>query len=238
MENLVLIIIIGIVIYLLSYKKSETNRKEPEHKKNLPQPQENNGIKVNESIRKVPITSSKERQTRKISEKKLYSTNNIKCCAYLDIETTSLDPSEGDLTIIGLCLDYGNELKIIQLVGNKISTSNLIKIVKEVEVLYTYNGTKFDLPYIEAKLGIDLTKYCIHKDLMYDCWNRNLYGGLKKVERKLGITRKLTGIDGKRAAELGLKWILYKDKKAIATLLKYNKEDILNLRVLKQKLNI
>lgn len=163
-------------------------------------------------------------------------TPDEKCFAYIDIETTSLNPYDGDLTVIGLCLEDGSE-HIVQLVGNEISSSKLIEIMKKVKVLYTYNGTRFDLPFIKAKLGVDLTKYCIHKDLMYECWSRNLYGGLKEVERKLGIKRKLTGIDGKKAAELGLRYTLHGDKKALSTLLEYNKEDVLNLRVLEQKLN-
>ena len=236
MEYLVLIII-GIVIYLLFYRKSQTNREKFGHEEGHSQFQRDTEIKVNEVIRKVRTTSNKKRQTRKRREEEVYSTN-VKCCAYLDIETTSIDPSDGDLTVVGLCLDDGNEYKIIQLVGDEISSSNLIRIMKGVEVIYTYNGTKFDLQYVKVKLGVDLTRYCIHKDLMYDCWSRSLYGGFKEVERKLGIKRKLTGIDGKKAAELGLKWILYGDKEALSTLLEYNREDVLNLRVLRQKLNI
>lgn len=235
MEYLILIII-GIVIYLLFYGKSQTNRGESEHRKSHIQFQRETEGKINEVIRKVRTPSDKKRQTRKRSEEKAHSTD-IKYCAYLDIETTSLNPYDGDLTVIGLCLEDGSENIVIQLVGNEISSSKLVEIMKKVKVLYTYNGEKFDLWWIESKLGIDLTKYCSHKDLMYDCWSRNIYGGFKEVERKLGIKRKLTGIDGKKAAELGRRYTLYGDKKALSTLLEYNKEDVLNLRLLEQKLN-
>jgi len=160
------------------------------------------------------------------------------CCAYLDVETTSLDPSKGNLTVIGLYLEEGNEQRIVQLVGSEISSSRLIQIMKKVKVLYTYNGKRFDLPYIKAKLAVDLTKYYTHKDLMYECWRRNLYGGFKEVERKLGIKRKLSGMDGRIAVQLWRNYELFNDRDSLATLLEYNEEDVLNLRVLRQKLKI
>ena len=162
----------------------------------------------------------------------------MKCCAYLDIETTSLSPYSGDLTVVGLHLDYGNKNTTIQLVGEEIDASKLIEVINEVGVLYTYNGTRFDLPYIKVKLGIDLNKSCMHKDLMYDCWRRDIYGGLKKVEKKLGIKRKTANIDGFMAVQLWYDYELRGNEKALAILLEYNREDVVNLKSLREKLNI
>lgn len=162
----------------------------------------------------------------------------IKSCAYLDIETTSLSSSDGELTVVGTYLDGGNTERFIQLVGKEISTARLLEALEKVQVLYTYNGGRFDLPYIQAKLGIDLTKHCLHHDLMYDCWRRNLYGGLKEVERQLGIERKSAGIDGYMAVRLWLNYKFYDDEKALLMLLGYNREDVLNLKLLRQKLTI
>ena len=158
--------------------------------------------------------------------------------AYLDIETTSLSPIDGELTVIGLYLDNGKTEEFVQLVGDEISAAKLLKALREVKVLYTYNGSRFDLPYIEVKLGVDLTKRCLHHDLMYDCWRRNLYGGLKEVERKLGIDRRSAGIDGRMAVRLWWNYKLYDDEKALLTLLGYNREDVLNLKLLRQKLHV
>jgi len=177
-----------------------------------------------------PELKEETSKTQQVADKKY--------CAYLDIETTSLNPHNGELTVIGLCLDDGNEHRVIQLVGNDITASKLIEIMNNVEVLYTYNGARFDIPYIKAKLGIDLSRYFVHKDLMKECWRRNLYGGLKEVERKLGIGRKLTGVDGRVAVQLWRNYRFYGDKNSLKTLLEYNKEDVLNLRILRQKLNI
>ncbi|MFH1612580.1 MAG: ribonuclease H-like domain-containing protein [bacterium] len=159
-----------------------------------------------------------------------------KTIAYLDIETTGLSPFSSDLTVIGLYIENKNEHKIIQLIENEISAEKLLKIIENVEVIYTYNGEKFDLPFIEEKIKINITNYCNHKDLMYECWKRNLYGGQKKVEQNLGITRKLLEVDGKVAIDLWNNYKLYNDKKSLITLLEYNKEDISNLRLIKQAL--
>jgi uncharacterized protein YprB with RNaseH-like and TPR domain len=73
---------------------------------------------------------------------------------------------------------------------------------------------------------------------MYSCWERNLYGGLKSVERQLGIQRELTDIDGWVAVQLWESYVQYDDKESLSRLLAYNREDVLNLKVLRQKLNV
>jgi hypothetical protein len=71
---------------------------------------------------------------------------------------------------------------------------------------------------------------------MYHCWRNNLYGGFKAVERQLGIERKLVEIDGYEAVRLWWRYANDYDHGALATLLEYNEEDVLNLRPLKEKL--
>lgn len=255
MEYLILtVIIIGIVIYLLQYRKSQPVVQEPKHEEGESEVQNDNKSKVDETSTIISCKNPKCRQSLRIPvvEKRLKVTCpicsnafyypdaiiNKNYYAYLDIETTSLNPSDGDLTVIGLYLENEKKHRVIQLIENEISSSKLVEIVKKVKVLYTYNGTRFDLPFIKRKLGVDLTNYCIHKDLMYECWRRNLYGGLKEVERKLGIKRRLRGIDGKIAVDLWYKYKLYKDRTSLTILLEYNNEDLSNLRLLRQKLNI
>lgn len=153
--------------------------------------------------------------------------------AYLDIESTSLDPNEGELTVVGIGVEYENENKIIQIVGRDINREKILESIVDVDVLYTYNGKKFDLPYIEAKTGVNLRDYCIHRDLMYGCFNRGLFGGLKKVEKELNISRRFSNVS---PVDLWRKYKVQGDKNALTTLLEYNKEDFLNLQVLKEKL--
>lgn len=73
---------------------------------------------------------------------------------------------------------------------------------------------------------------------MYHCWRANLYGGLKCVERLLGIPRRLTGVDGYEAVRLWWRYVNDYDQEALGTLLEYNKEDVVNLKELKERLKV
>jgi uncharacterized protein YprB with RNaseH-like and TPR domain len=157
--------------------------------------------------------------------------------AYLDIETSGLSPFTSDLTVIGIYVENGNIDWMTQLVGDDISLSKLIQAMDNVTSLYTYNGSRFDLPFIKTKLHIDLKKYCCHKDLMYACWKKNLRGGLKSVERQLGIVRALPDVDGFMAVQLWNRYKHYGDSNSLEILLKYNEEDVMNLKVLRGILN-
>ena len=156
------------------------------------------------------------------------------CNAYLDIETTGLAYTYDTLTVVGIYLhnDYDDEL--IQLVGGEATADALIGALEDVGTIFTYNGSRFDLPFINAYLGVDLARHYPHHDLMYDCWRNNLYGGLKSVERQLGIDRRLKGIDGLGAIRLWWKYRNDDDRDALNTLLTYNSEDLMNLRRLRE----
>ena len=158
--------------------------------------------------------------------------------AYIDIETTGFSSNGSDLTVIGIGLEDGREIEVIQLIENDLHEKRLLNALKGVEEIYSYNGRRFDLPFIKAKLGIDLTGLVRHTDLMYDCWKKDLKGGLKVVERVLGIDRKLQGVDGYIAVQLWWEYVKNNDKRALQTLLEYNEEDVVNLKVLRQKLGV
>jgi len=156
--------------------------------------------------------------------------------AYLDIETTGLSCQYANITVIGIYLVNGGDSRLVQLVGRDANIGNLLEAVDGVQTIYTYNGRRFDLPFIHGSLGINLADTFHHHDLMYDCWRCNLKGGFKAVEQQLGIPRQLKGIDGWDAVLLWQRYQDYSDQKALATLLKYNEEDVMNLKVLKERL--
>jgi len=156
--------------------------------------------------------------------------------AYLDIETTGLSPSYCEITVIGIHLCNGDDTRFIQLVGKDITVRSILEALNGVEVLYTYNGSRFDLPFIHSRLGVNLEETFTHRDLMYDCWNENLYGGFKAVERQLGIDRRLTEVDGYQTVRLWWRYANDYDEEALAVLLEYNKEDVVNLKTLKERL--
>lgn len=154
--------------------------------------------------------------------------------AYLDIETTGLSPYRHRISVVGIA--YDDEGEVVQLIGDEITSSRLTEVISGVSVICTYNGTRFDLPFIQAQFGINLARLASHHDLMLDCWKRNLYGGQKAIERRLGIARNLSHMDGRDAARLWQKYRKGCDEEALARLLTYNREDVLNLRLLRYAL--
>lgn len=156
--------------------------------------------------------------------------------AYLDIETTGLCSFYDEITVIGICLADGGGNSLVQLVGSDVTKTNLLRTLRCVNTIYTYNGNRFDLPFIKFRLGVNLREHFHHHDLMHDCWRNNLYGGFKAVERQLGIPRRLRGIGGAEAVMLWWRYQMDHDKKALTLLLEYNREDVINLIALRGRL--
>ena len=156
--------------------------------------------------------------------------------AYLDIETTGLSLYIDNITVIGIYVVRGRGGSLVQLVGEQVTKTNLLKSLDGVDRIYTYNGSRFDLPFMQSSLNVDLVESFQHRDLMYDCWRNNLYGGLKAVEEQLGIVRRLKGINGYEAVRLWWKYQNQRDRHALRTLLEYNREDVVNLRILREVL--
>jgi uncharacterized protein YprB with RNaseH-like and TPR domain len=156
--------------------------------------------------------------------------------AYLDIETTGLSAFFDYITVVGVLRCDGRNNELVQLVGEEVTRGNLITALRDVRTIYTYNGARFDLRFISNSLGIDLAAQYSHRDLMYDCWRCNLYGGFKAVERQLGIPRRLVGVSGYKAVQLWWSYVKGGNERALATLLEYNKEDVVNLKALRERL--
>ncbi len=157
--------------------------------------------------------------------------------AYLDIETTGLSPDYDAITVIGIYISDGKSCRLIQLVGDDITRYNLLESLEDVELLYTYNGSRFDLPFIKMSLGVDLMKRHKHRDLMFDCWRNRLFGGFKMVQDRLGIVRQCRDVGGLEAIRLWWQYQNYQDEDALHRLLKYNEEDVVNLKALNEKLS-
>lgn len=169
---------------------------------------------------------------------KVYRDGRMKYRAYIDIETTGLSRYYADLTVIGIALEKERRFEVIQLIEAGLSDERLFTALHGVDEIYSYNGSRFDLPFIQAKLGVNLKECFKHTDLMYDCWRHNLKGGLKAVERQLGINRNLKDVDGYVAVKLWYEYVNNHNQQALLTLLKYNREDVVNLRVLRRKLRV
>lgn len=160
-----------------------------------------------------------------------------KCYGYLDIETTGCS-RDADLTVVGVGAVQGTQSRFGQLFGAQIGADAVLGLLDGVEEIYTYNGSRFDLPIIRRRLGLDLRRRFSHKDLMYDCWRRDFKGGLKAVERRLGIARGLPDVNGYMAVRLWWNYVNDNDLESLRVLLEYNREDVMNLHVLREKLGV
>ena len=160
------------------------------------------------------------------------------CEAFLDIETTGLSPEDCPITVIGIHRCQGEREEFIQLVGDQVTPTRLLESLRGVKTVYTFNGERFDLPYIRTRLGVDLVEEgFVHCDLMHRCHRKGLRGGLKKIEVMLGIERNLRGVNGYHAVRLWWRFVNDYDQEALNTLLEYNKEDTQNLKILKNLLD-
>ncbi len=156
--------------------------------------------------------------------------------AYLDIETTGLSPDDCEITVTGIYRWAPDADDCVQLIGRENTADNILEALDGIPVIYTYNGRRFDLPFIHRCTGINLERRHRHQDLMFDCWRNSLRGGLKSVERQLGIRRELPDVNGLEAVRLWWRYVETFDLDALEKLKAYNREDVVNLKTLKEML--
>ena len=148
---------------------------------------------------------------------------------YLDIETTGLSASRHDVTLVGI---YDGRRYEALVNGQGLTPKSLQDALAGCKLLITYYGSQFDIPFLQAKFPeIDLE--LPHFDLCFAGRRVGLTGGLKGVERTLGIARddEIAEVDGYEAVRL---WRAYQrgDSSALKTLVDYNEADTRNLAVL------
>jgi hypothetical protein len=163
--------------------------------------------------------------------------SKVKCYGYLDIETTGCS-RDSDLTVVGVGLVQGEQRRFGQVFGSQITADAVLGLLDGVDEIYTYNGARFDLPFIRQRLRLDLRRRFAHTDLMHDCWRKDLKGGLKVVEVRLGIARGLPDMNGYMAVKLWWDYVNDNDPEALRVLLEYNREDVMNLHILREKLGV
>ncbi len=144
---------------------------------------------------------------------------------FLDIETTGY---HGDVTVVGL---YDSKDTKIMVKGINLNGKTLKEELRNYKLIVTFNGSSFDLPVLE-KYYPGCIPYIPHIDLRFACSRIGLTGGLKAIERRLGIARPddLNEVSGEDAVHL---WRAYKstgNKEFLDKLIAYNEEDIINLR--------
>ncbi|MCH8977782.1 MAG: ribonuclease H-like domain-containing protein [Armatimonadetes bacterium] len=144
-------------------------------------------------------------------------------CVYLDIETDGGQRGES-ITMVGLydgadftCLVKGEDL------------DHFPDVIAKYSMIVTFFGAGFDIPMLK-KAFPTVPFSQIHLDLCFSLKKVGYRGGLKKIEKQLGIARSdetdgLTGFDAIRL------WAEYQggSEASLKTLVEYNREDVVNL---------
>ncbi|HEX9861058.1 MAG TPA: ribonuclease H-like domain-containing protein [Nitrospirota bacterium] len=147
----------------------------------------------------------------------------------LDIETDGAPAHEGGVTVAGFC-SHGEYRAYVK--GVNLDKDALAAEFEGARLLVSFFGSGFDLPYLKAAfpgLHVDVP----HLDLCPAGHGAGLKGGLKKVEKVVGITRadEVDGMDGYEAVLLWRAHLAGKEG-ALDRLVSYNREDTVNLHTL------
>ncbi len=146
--------------------------------------------------------------------------------AYLDIETDGL---ERDSTVTVVTVHRKNNTYTLTH-GIDLDAASLSDALEGTKILVTFNGSCFDVPVLRnsfPKVDLDMPHY----DLRFACRKVGLKGGLKGIEKELGIIRDddIEGVDGEDAVRLWKQWEKRGDKDALRILTEYNRADTINL---------
>jgi uncharacterized protein YprB with RNaseH-like and TPR domain len=150
---------------------------------------------------------------------------------FFDIETTGLSQHRDDVTTVSV--HRGGDTRTLVAdpdppVGEPL-TRQALAAALDAPLVVTFNGKQFDVPFLET--SYDLSVDVPHLDLRYPCRRLDLTGGLKPIERAVGIDRDEPDVDGREAVRL---WHRYEggDREALRRLVRYNRDDAANLRAL------
>jgi len=150
--------------------------------------------------------------------------NFAETTTFFDIETTGLDRDRDRVTTVTFHRD-GDTTTLVR--GDDLTAGAVREQFRESDLIATFNGKRFDVPFLES--SFDLSVDVPHLDLMYTCRKVGLSGGLKEIERDLGLDREKPDLSGRDAVRLWREHERGRDG-ALDTLIEYNREDTVNLR--------
>jgi len=157
---------------------------------------------------------------------RLYESFQAKA-VFLDIETSGGYQGFEEITMIGI---YDGRRTETFLNGSNLCEFE--KAIASFDLLVTYNGASFDVPFIRRSFpGITLPP--AHIDLRPLLGKLGYKGGLKGIERQLGLARdpSIAHLNGYDAVKL---WYSYQsgDVSSLDLLRRYNRADTVNLKPL------
>ena len=156
---------------------------------------------------------------------RLYENFRESTC-FFDIETTGLNARHSEVTTVSF--HRGGETTTL-VRGADLTREAVAAVLDDAGLLVSFNGKRFDVPFLEACFDLDIDRP--HLDLMYPCRRLDLTGGLKAIERTVGIDRDRPDLSGRDAVRL---WRAHErgDPDALDRLVSYNRADTENLRTL------
>ena len=143
---------------------------------------------------------------------------------FLDIEIDSF----GQVILIGMSDGYDSKLMVR---GVNLDKDIFVEELSKYKLLITFNGRSFDIPKIEKMFQVKIEK--AHIDLKPLCVNLGWKGGLKEVEKILGVSRP-AHLHG-NPVDLWRAFHASGDKEYLDLLIAYNEEDVVNLKNVMEK---
>ncbi len=164
----------------------------------------------------------------------------------LDIETTGLSPKNSAFILGGLVTPGCSGLKTEQFFAGSLpeeqeALASFWKAVSEKDVLITFNGQHFDLPFMKARAPEIIKRFPFHLDLYLMVKNfspiRKFLPNLKQksIENYMGLWQyRKDEISGKESVDLYYRFLSEKRNELKELILLHNHDDILQLyRLLK-----
>ncbi len=149
----------------------------------------------------------------------------------LDIETTGLRPGLNETTVVGIC-GHATDFEPVPILADRdgVWWDQLNEYLSRSDIIISYNGTCFDIPFLLEESGGYLQFPSLHLDLRFFLASLGYKGGLKKVQQQMGYFRDsgLRDLDGYMAVILWQEH-LKKRRGALDTLIRYCLEDVVVL---------
>ncbi len=153
---------------------------------------------------------------------------------FLDIETTGLSDN-AQVTVVGLFDGIDTKTMIRNI---NFDEGILKNEILKYKLVVTFNGASFDIPFLSKRYQ-NLVPRIPHFDLRFACSRIGLKGGLKTIERKLGIERQNNIVRELRGGDAIELWKTFKvtgDSYYLKLLIEYNEEDIINLKLIANRI--
>lgn len=171
----------------------------------------------------------------------LHSSLMGKRICFIDIETTGFSRTTDTIYLIGIVFfDTSKETwKIIQLFADELKEEIDIlmesyKLLSNFDIIINYNGTSFDMPFINSKLDFYKTNLSIDISKSMDLYkiiqsNKNIFKlksyKLKSIEKFLGIDRE-DQFTGRECIDFYFDYLVTNNQESQDNILLHNYEDL------------